>query len=102
MKTVKEYLALDWHQVIEGVNDEDGKSYRLTIPLLPDFAVYGSLKDIDERFAEALESHLAGYLAVGKVIPEPLTIGPAVQEQSDDTGSAGGTNTVTQSDLVAA
>jgi hypothetical protein len=102
MKTLREYLALDWHQVIEAVNEEDGKSYRLTIPLLPDFAVYGSLQEIGERFPEALESHIAGYLAVGKVIPEPLTLGPAVQEKSEDTGSAGGKTNVGESDLVAA
>ena len=89
MKGLEYYLSLDWHPTIE-VSDEGSGSYRLTIPILSDFAVYGTLEQIGARFMEALASHLTGYLAVGKVIPEPLSFGPAKLGPAEDTASATG------------
>lgn len=72
-RTLAEYLALPWQPFVDTLTQGQDVSVRLTVPGLADFAVYGdSVTEVRDRFREALESHLGGYLAVGKVIPEPL------------------------------
>lgn len=81
MKTMDEYMALAWVPVIETVTDEVGVQIRLRIPGLRDFAVYGnSIDEVGDRWREALRSHIKGYLAVGKVVPEPIETEALVSE----------------------
>lgn len=61
-------MACDWKPVFEA--QEDG-TFRLTVAPLTDFELYGSKEELDAEWREALESHLAGYLAVGKAVPVP-------------------------------
>lgn len=64
---------MPWNPFIDTVADGADVFVRLRVPGLTDFAVYGdSVTEVRERFREALESHLAGYIATGKVIPEPV------------------------------
>jgi hypothetical protein len=61
-------MGCEWRPVFEA--QEDG-TFRLTVPPLLDFEMFGSREELDATWREALESHLAGYLAVGKAVPVP-------------------------------
>jgi predicted RNase H-like HicB family nuclease len=66
--TLDEYVAWPWRPTIRP--DGDG-GMMLTVEPLEDFAVYGaSESEVRSMWKEALRSHLAGYLQVGKAIPE--------------------------------
>ncbi len=90
MKTLEEYLAMDWSPITDTVRDGDEVYVRLLVPGVPDFVVYGdSVTEVQDRWREAFASHLAGYLAVGKVIPERLVIKELVTDRSDSTAASG-------------
>jgi hypothetical protein len=75
MKTIDDYMAMPWVPIFDFVEDEDGSQIKVTIPGLSDFAVYGTaLDDVTGTWREALKSHLKGYMAVQKAIPEPVHI----------------------------
>ena len=88
MKNLEEYLSLPWTPAIDTVKDGDDDYVRLTVSVIPDFAVYGdSISDVKNRWREAFASHLAGYLAVGKVIAEPMDLEQIVTEPAKVTAS---------------
>ena len=90
MKNLEEYLSLPWTSAIDTVKDGDDHYVRLTVSVIPDFAVYGdSISDVKGRWREAFASHLAGYLTVGKVIPEPMDVEQIVTEPAKITASVG-------------
>ncbi len=103
MKTreLAEYLAMPWETFIDTVTEGPDVFVRLQVSGLPDFAVYGdSVTEVRERFCEALESHLAGYLATGKVIPEPVRT--EVVKAGELTGSNATASVHTRQELIAA
>lgn len=88
MKGVEAYLNMQWQPVIDTVAEGDDVQVRLTIPALPDFAVYGdSVTEVKSRWREALASHLEGYLNVGKIIPTPMSVGVVLTEPARNTAS---------------
>lgn len=90
MKTLDEYLAMDWSPIIDTVRDGDDVYIRLTVRGLQDFAVHGDgVTDVLSRWQEALASHLGGYLATGKVIPEPPIFEELLTDPADATADSG-------------
>ncbi len=87
-KSLEAYLALPWQTVIDTVTEGEDVQVRLTELGLPDFAVYGdSVTEVKDRWREALESHLDGYLHVGKFIPRPVQVDVVVTEPARSTAS---------------
>jgi hypothetical protein len=102
MKPLEHYLALHWIPAIDTVTEGEDVYVRLTVPGLIDFAVYGDgVPEVRARWREALTSHLAGYLAVGKVIPEPPVI-EVTSEPAGTTTSEAGRNDLGRAPLAAA
>ncbi len=70
-KGLEEYMSMNWHP--DADETEDG--FVITVPALEDFAVHG---DTEEEawadYPDALRSHLAGYIAVDRVVPVPFKI----------------------------
>jgi predicted RNase H-like HicB family nuclease len=88
MKDLEAYLNLPWQPVIDTVTEGEDVQVRLTVPGLPDFAVYGdSVTEVKARWREALASHLDGYLRVGKFIPQPVEVDVVVTEPARGTAS---------------
>ncbi len=91
-KSLEEYLELAWQPVIDTVSEGEDTYVRLTVPGLPDFAVFGdSITDVKSRWREALASHLEGYLHVGKFIPEPVQMDVLTDPATDTVSDAKGT-----------
>ena len=81
-RTLRELMAFPWIQQIEA--DPDG-GFRLSVNGLYDFELFAeSQEELDASWKEALESHLAGYLAVGKAVPIPGAV--CAIEASDTRG----------------
>jgi hypothetical protein len=81
---IEELMALDWATEIHA--DPDG-GFVLTVQCLIDFAVYGASEaDVQGQFNDALRSHLAGYLATGKIVPIPSG---RVMQELPETGGGG-------------
>ena len=68
-RDIEDLIALEWNQEI---NRDPKGGFVLTVSGLDDFAVFGnSRNEVLEQFEDALQSHLAGYFAVGKIVPVP-------------------------------
>jgi len=81
---LKDLLAFPWTRHIEA--DPEG-GFRLIVLGLADFELYAETQEeLEHDWREALESHLAGYLRIGKAVPipgdvtvvEPVLSGPEV------------------------
>jgi predicted RNase H-like HicB family nuclease len=71
-KNIAELMAYGWQAQIERLSDGQ---FHLTIPPLTDFELFGSTQEeLEKSWSEALESHLLGYLAVGKAVPLPSSV----------------------------
>lgn len=70
-KGLDEYMSMNWHP--DGNEKEDG--FVITVPALEDFAVHGDgYEEAWADYPDALRSHLAGYITVGKIVPVPFGI----------------------------
>lgn len=76
-KGLDEYMSTNWHP--DADETEDG--FVITVPALEDFAVHGDTeKEAWADYPDALRSHLAGYIAVDKVVPVPFKIAQTAGE----------------------
>lgn len=67
-KQVAEAMNRPWFPVVEAV----GAGHRLSVIDLPDFEVFAETReDLWREWRDLLESHLTGYVMVGKTIPTP-------------------------------
>lgn len=72
--TIDAAMQLNWTPVITADEDEPS-CLALHVPPVADFVLYGeSREQLLGEWREALESHLRGYLAVGKKIPRPIVV----------------------------
>jgi len=88
-KKIAELLGYQWTPTYERL--EDG-SWRLTVHPLNDFELFGKKTELEATWREALESHLVGYLAVGKAVPLP---GGSVTVIDSDRSTRGVTDAMT-------
>lgn len=67
--TLRELLLLPWNRTEPVRQEEDGVAwFEIRVKELPDFLVAGETVDeVNREFRDALESHLAAYVAQGEV-----------------------------------
>lgn len=68
-KQVAEAMDRPWYPVVDAV----ANGHRLSIIDLPDFEVFAETREeLWAEWRDLLESHLTGYVMIGKMIPMPL------------------------------
>ena len=74
--TLNDYLSLPWKAQVTKVA---GGGYRLTVPQLPEFELFGSKAELTKEWKMALRSYLRACLAYNKVIPLPALPLPKIE-----------------------
>lgn len=75
--TLNDLMTLPWKALFARLPDG---SFRLTVPQLPDFELFGSKAELTREWKMALRSHLRAYLAYNRVVPLPPLPRPEVVE----------------------
>lgn len=87
-KDIAELMSYDWRPEIKRLADG---TFRLTICQVPDFEMFADNEaELQATWREAFESHLSGYLNIGKVVPVPTVklSGDVQDTDGDPDGSA--------------